>query len=221
MLSLVMLSLVEEIVLLLLHDEKGEFIEMPASQVQAVIAGAALMDLALRNRIDTDLQHLTVTSLVPVDDDILDDALKHLAGADEPKTISAAIELLGAYARHYRGQALARLVGRGILREENGRFLWLFHRRRYPVIDNREEREVRQRLRQVLLTDEIPEPRDVVLICLLDSCRLLKLLIGDQEFDFAQPRIEQIRRMDLIGQALARAVGEIGFIIKHNSSAVS
>lgn len=205
-----MISFVEEIVLLLLDDDKGEFIDMPVSQIEIVVAGAALMDLALHNRVDTDLKQLIVADATPTGDDILDDALTRLVVAQQPLTIGGAIELIATYAGQYRQPALDRLVGRGILREDNGRFLWLFQRRRYPVIDDREEREVRQRLRQILLTDDIPEPRDVVMICLLDACRLLRLLLGDEEFEFAAPRIEQIRRMDLIGQAVLRGMSEIG-----------
>ena len=70
-----MLSFAEEIVLLLLDDASGEFAPLPQSVFGIVVAGAALMDLALRNRIDTDLEKLVVVDPTPTGDDILDDAL--------------------------------------------------------------------------------------------------------------------------------------------------
>ena len=210
-----MLSFVEEIVLLMLDDEKGNFVAMPLSSVNTVIAGAALMDLALHNRIDTDLEKLVVTDKTPTGDDILDDVLARLAEATEPLTVSLAIESITAYTDPYQQRALTRLIGRGILREENGRFLWVFHTRRYPVVDDTEEREVKARLRQLVLTEEIPDPRDVVMVCLLNACELFDLVLNSNELDAAMPRIEQLGRMDLIGQAVTKAVAEIRFIVQH------
>jgi Golgi phosphoprotein 3 len=215
-----MLSFVEEIVLLMLDDQKGNFVPMPLSSADTVIAGAALMDLALHNRVDTDLEKLAVTDPTPTGDDILDDALRHIVDWKEPLSVSGAIEFLGTYTAPYQARALARLVAHGILREEEGRFLWVFHTRRYPVVDDTEQREVKARLRQILLTDEIPDPRDVVLICLIDACELFGLVLTPAELNQATPRIEQLRRMDLIGQAVGKAVADIRFIVQNAVSAI-
>ena len=45
-----MLGFVEEIVLLQLDDRRGRFIDLPLSAADVVLAGAALMELALRNK---------------------------------------------------------------------------------------------------------------------------------------------------------------------------
>ena len=152
-----MLGFVEEIVLLQL-DERGRLIELPLSAADVVLAGAALMELALRNKVDTDVNRFFVVDREPTGDEILDDALNTLVAAGSDATTSAAIERITLNARSYRDIALKRLVERGVLREEEGRFLWVFHTRRYPVIDDTEQREVRARLRQLILTDEIPDP---------------------------------------------------------------
>jgi len=47
-----MLGFVEEIVLLQLDDRHGSFVDLPQSAADVVIAGAALMELALANRVD-------------------------------------------------------------------------------------------------------------------------------------------------------------------------
>ena len=62
---------------------------------------------------------------------------------------------------------------------------------------------------QVLFSDEIPDPRDVVLICLADACGIFKELLSRRELGQATDRIEQVRRLDLIGQAMSRAIGDI------------
>lgn len=159
-----MLSLSEEIVLLLLDEARGDFVPLPESVFAIVIGGAALMDLALHNRIDTDLDHMIVVDRAPLGDDILDDALARLAKGKVDLDISEALFDVALSAEEYRSRALKRLIARSILREENGRHLWVFHSRRYPVVDDAEQQEVRARLRQVLLSDDIPDPRDIVLV---------------------------------------------------------
>jgi Golgi phosphoprotein 3 len=215
-----MLGFVEEIVLLQLDDNHGKLAELPLSAADVVLAGAALMDLALHNRIDTDLERLTVVDAKPTGDDILDDVLGQLASAEGDITTGAAIERVTVNARQYQDRALKRLVEKAILREENGRFLWVFHTRRYPVIDDREQREVKTRLRQILLTDELPDPRDVVLLCLIDACNLLELVLTPDEIAGTKARVEQLSRLDLIGQAVTKAVGEIRFIVRHATAPI-
>ena len=215
-----MLGFVEEIVLLQLDDAHGRLMELPLSAADVVIAGAALMELALRNRVDADLERLIVVDASPTGDDILDNVLGQLASVGDELTAGAAIEQVALNARDYQQRALNRLVEKGILRQADGRWLWVFHTRRYPVVDDREQREVRTRLRQVLLTDEIPEPRDVVLICLIDACNLLDLVLTPDEIANTRERVDQLGRLDLIGQAVTKAVAEIRFIVRHATAPV-
>ena len=213
-----MLGFVEEIVLLQLDDSQGKFIDLPLSAADVVLAGAALMELALKNRIDTDLERLFVVDPTPTGDDILDDVLAQLAEAGAELSAGAALERVTVHAGKYQERALKHLVAKGILRDEDGRFLWVFRTRRYPIVDDREQREVKARLRQVLLSDEIPDPRDVVLICLIDACNLLALVLSAAEIEATKTRVEQLSRLDLIGRAVTKAVGEIRFIVKHAAS---
>jgi golgi phosphoprotein 3 len=209
-----MLSFPEEIVLLLHDETKGDFVPLPEAVFAIVMSGAALMDLALHNRIDTDLQKMTVVDRTPLGDDILDDVLASLGRKGATLDIVDALFDGAAKAEEYRARALKRLIARGILKEASGRYLWVFPTRRYPVIDDSEQQEVRARLRQLLLSDEIPDPRDVVLVCLIDACALAGFVLSAAELDVASPRVEQLRKLDLIGQAVTKAASETEAIIK-------
>ncbi len=91
----------------------------------------------------------------------------------------------------------------------------MFRTRKYPIIDDREEEEVKTRLRRVLLSDELPDPRDIVLICLIDACGLIGLVLSPDEADRCRQRIADLGRLDLIGQAVAKAVGEIRLVVRY------
>ena len=203
------LRFAEEITLLMLNDEDGEFVRVPGWSMQCAYAGAVLMELALENRIDTDLKRLVLIDPTPMGDDLLDPTLAMIAQSSETHDARHWVDHLADRAEEIREQALARLVERGILRREEDRFLWVFQSRRYPVIDGEAEREVKLRIMEVLFSDEIPEPRDIVIICLADACGILRELLSARELERATERIEQVRKLDLIGQAVSKAVWDI------------
>lgn len=203
-----MLSFVEEIILLLLRDEDGRFVRVPSWSFDYAIAGGVLMDLAMDNRIDTDLQTLVLLDDTPTGNQLLDPTLADIA-AGEQKDARFWVERTAERSQVIREQALNRLVERGILEREDDRFLWVFRSRRYPAIDGKAEREVKLRIMAVLFSDEIPDPRDVVIICLADACGLFAQLLSRAELNRATERIEQVRKLDLIGQAMSQAIQDI------------
>jgi Golgi phosphoprotein 3 len=203
------LRFAEEITLLMLNDEDGEFVRVPGWSLQCAFAGAVLMDLALENRIDTDLKRLVLIDPTPLGDDILDPVLARIAQATETHDARHWVEYIADHVEEIREGALAGLVERGILRREEDRFLWVFKSRRYPIVDGEAEREVKLRIMEVLFGNEIPDPRDIVLICLADACGILRELLSARELERAAERIEQVRKLDLIGQAVSKAVWDI------------
>ena len=203
-----MLRFVEEIILLLLRDEDGRFVHVPSWSLDYAIAGGVLMDLALENRIDTDLENLILVDAAPVGDSLLDPTLAEIA-AGVPGNTRFWLENTADRAGAIREEALSRLVALGILERQDDRFLWVFRPRRYPIIDGKAEREVKLRIMGVLFSDEIPDPRDVMIICLADACGIFRELLSRRELDKASARIEQVRKLDLIGQAMSRAIYDI------------
>ena len=203
-----MLRFVEEIILLLLHDDDGRFARVPSWSVDYAIAGGVLMDLAMEDRIDTDLENLILLDATPVGDSLLDTTLAQIA-AGERQNPRYWVERTAEQAEKIREEALSRLVAHGILERQEDRFLWVFRSRRYPAVDGKVEREVKLRIMEVLFSDEIPDPRDVMLICLADACGIFEELLSRRELNTASARIEQVRRLDLIGQAMSQAIHDI------------
>ena len=138
-------------------------------------------------------------------DSLLDTTLAQIA-AGERQNARYWVERTAEQAEKIREEALSRLVAHGILERQEDRFLWVFRSRRYPAVDGKVEREVKLRIMEVLFSDEIPDPRDVMLICLADACGIFEELLSRRELNTASARIEQVRRLDLIGQAMSQAI---------------
>ena len=204
----IMLRFAEETILLLLNDGDGRFARVPKWSLDYALAGGVLMDLALENRIDTDLEGLILIDDTPTGDALLDPTLADIVAGKE-RTTNFWLEHTADSADSIREQALNRLIDQGILEVQDDRFLWVFRSRRYPSIDGTAEREVKLRIMGVLFSDEIPSPRDVVIICLADACGIFKGLLSSRELDNVGERIDQVRRLDLIGQALSKGIRDI------------
>ena len=204
-----MLRFSEEIILLLLDDNNGKFIDLPAPSIECALADAVLMDLALEGRIDTDPERLFLVDPTPLNDHLLDPTLALIAQSTGSNDTRHWIEQTTVHAAEIRDRSLARLIARGILSEEDDRFLWVFQTRRYPVVNNRSLREVKQRIMGVLFSDEIPDARDIVIISLADTCGLFRGLFAVQELERVAPRIEQVRKIELMGREVSKAVRHI------------
>ena len=205
-----MLTFTEEILLLLLDDKDGSFVPIAKSNLGCAIAGAVLMDLAFANRIDTDPESLIVTDRTPTGNPILDPTLTKIAAQGEPSNTRTWIRLLSVEdSPAIREQALQSLVARGIVVQREARVMWAFRARRYPTIDGNVEQEVKLRIGDVLLSDDIPDPRDVALIGLVDACDILRDIFRERDMEQCRPRIDQLRKMDLIGRELAQAIADI------------
>lgn len=204
-----MLSIPEEILLLTLDDDKGTPVDVPEIQLDCAVAGAILMDLALQQRIDTGLETLFVTKKDPTGDELLDDVLKEIAADTEQHDAAYWVQVMSHRSGEFRDRLAERLVEKGILKRVEEKLLWVFGTRRYPMVDGGEEREVKRRIVNVLLSDEIPDPRDIVILSLAETCGVLDRILSAQELKVSEKRLRQVERMDLIGQAVTRTVHDI------------
>src|SRR5260221_12396646 len=105
-----MLGFVEEILLLQLDDSQGRFVNLPLSAADVVLAGAALMELALANRVDCDLKQLVLVDPTPTGDDILDDVLKHLGEAGGEVTAGPDLERISGNGEETKEMDLKALI---------------------------------------------------------------------------------------------------------------
>jgi anti-anti-sigma factor len=205
-----MLSAAEEIFLLSLDESRGLIKPIPTFALDYALGAALLMELSLCDRIDTDLTTLKVISTEPTGNPLLDDTLQKLQEKSEPQLTSFWLKLVTEREGQLAERVLAQLIRKGMLKQENRRILWVFEVHRYSLMNNRDVKEVRTRLRELILSDDIPDPRDVVLISLGKACLLLNDLFTPKEYESrAHARIDALARLDLIGHEMANAILDI------------
>jgi hypothetical protein len=203
------LTLPEELLLLMLDDESGRLQERAAPSGDYALAGAVLAELTLAGRIVTDPDRLRLVDPTPTGDAVQDRALAAIAAAPAPADTRQWIETLAGDAETDRDALFARLVGRGILKPVDDRFLWVFPERRYPMVSETEEREVKARIMDVLFHDTAPSHRDALLIGLCRAAGLFPLLLSGQELDHLSARIDRVADPEEINRSLADAIREI------------
>ena len=211
------LTFPEQVVLLLLDDDEGIFRAVGKTTLDLALTGSVLMELAFARRIDTETQHMTVIDDTTTGDASIDRVLEQVAGSRAPGSTRVWIETLSAQTTGtIQEQTLASLVARGILKREERKLLqetvlhlWVIRSPRYAVVDKEAKRAVLARIAHVLSSDDIPNPADIALVCLTEACGVLTALMGEQEVARAKPRIEQLRKMDVIGREIANAVFDV------------
>ena len=203
------LSMPEELLLLMLDDERGVLREGAGLAGDYALSGALLAELALAGRIDSDPAKVWVADPAPTGDELQDEVLARITADAFEHDTRYWIETLGTDADGFRDTLLKGLVVKGVLRAESGRFLWVFAERRYPAVSGKEEREVKARILGVLFDDEIPDPRDSLLIGLCRAAGLFALILAPAELERVQPRIEQVSNLEELNRSLTDAIREI------------
>jgi hypothetical protein len=203
--SMPQLTFTEEIVLLALDDKTGAQLHLPVTALNYGLAGAVLADLAWAGKIDTDQERLTILDPSPTGDPLLDPWLALIASEKNVHSVAHWLSVLADRQKEIEQPALDRLIDRGILKRQDKKILWVIGLRRYPTVDGHERTEVRTRLGQLILGEDLPDPRDAMLISLLRGCRLTDNIFQGPEFASRGERLATLAKMDLVGREVASA----------------
>lgn len=204
------MRLTEELILLMLDEQSGYLEMVPGWDFSCVIAGAVIADLALEFRIDTDLDSLHLINGDPTGDTMLDPTLKEISKSKGTFSTQYWIEKNTSRSDDIVTITLDRLVEKGILQHETGGFWSLSssvsRTKTYPTAQGASKEEAKSRILNVILNDIIPDPRDVILICLMHTCGGFKLILSEEDYQEKIERIEMLASMDLVGQSISKAV---------------
>ena len=206
-----MLRFAEEVLVLVLDEGRGELApSLPPRSLHLALAGAVLMELALEDRIDTDLERLMLIDSAPLGDDILDPTLAEIERDGRSRDTVYWLGRIAGRGDRIRRSALASLIKRGILRSEAQGLLSLVpsvsRSRRYPTADGQPIEEARLRIMRILFSDDVPDPRDIAIIALANACGVFRTILSSEERKQVQDRIDLLKNLDLIGRTMSLAI---------------
>ncbi len=197
------LSIPEEIVLMLLNEQTGYFYLVEGWTLNCVMAGAALADLSLRSRIDTDEESLILIDSSKTNVPELDICLAEIVKQTEPKDTQYWIEYFSVYSETIIDSSLRRLVDSDILIRHDGGF-YSFSSPKLKADEESLNQDIKVRIEEVIFTDNIPNPRDSLIVGLLKACDVLRFIFDlDEE---RESRIDSICKIELINRRISMGV---------------
>jgi Golgi phosphoprotein 3 len=200
-------TLAEDLLLLALDDDKGTVSWSRSTALPYGLGGALLMDLALNGRVNSREKKIVLVDSSPTGDEVLDAALETIRTSTQPRDAKHWVKRLGDR-RGLRDHLARRLVARGILREQDRAFLWVFRDHRFPTDDPSPEAALRGRIRDATLGATEPDTRTLLLLSLVNACNLAGSLFSREERTQATRRIKDLVEGERFGQAVGGAVAD-------------
>jgi hypothetical protein len=201
-----MLSMLEEVVLLAVDERTGGLRSTREFGTAYALVGAVFFDLALARKIDTDTEVIHIIDRTPAGNPTLDRVLAQMTGRPDLKTVRDWVEELFLRRDDLEGEALNSLIASGILRHEKSKLLWIIDVERFPLVNNEPHQFVRTRLAKAILSDSIPETRDIMLVSVAEACGLLGYILSDAELKARKERIRVLTNFETISRKVREAI---------------
>lgn len=201
-----MLTMLEEVVLLAVDERTGGLRSTREFGTAYALVGAVFFDLALARRIDTDTDTIHIVDAAPTGNRTLDRMLARMASRPDLKTVREWIEEIFLQRDDLEGEALHSLIAQGILRHEQSKRLWIIDVERFPMVNSRPLQHVKLRLAEAILTDQIPDTRDIMLVSIAHQCGLLGYVLSDDELLNRKDRVQMLSGLETISRKVNEAI---------------
>jgi golgi phosphoprotein 3 len=201
-----MLTMLEEVVLLAVDERTGNLRSTREFGTAYALVGAMFFDLALARKIDTDTETIHIIDTTPTGNGTLDGVLAEMAKRPDLTTVRQWIEEIFLHRRDLEGEALLSLIATGVLRHEKSKLLWIIDVERFPLVNDKPQQHVKTRLAQAILSDEIPDTRDIMLVSIAEPCGLLPYVLSDYQVENRRERIRMLSNLETISRKVTAAI---------------
>lgn len=202
------LTLTDELMLLALDDEKGNFVAESLAFTYA-LSGSVIMELSLRDKIDLRGKEVIIKGSGRTGDDLLDSQLELIRQSKKVRKIDYWIDKIGGKESDIIENSIAKLVKSGILRKEEKKYLWVFTSKKYPTSNPTIENQLRRRLLDVLEKNAEPSLNEIMLISLVDACSLNVEVFGKEKAKKYDKKIKSIIEQSKSNAAINGTIKEI------------
>lgn len=205
-----MINLVEEYYLLCLHEDKGKLIPAVEDTLRYGESAAALMELAVLQKIKVDEKRkVEVVDDLPTGDDLLDDALMNIKAEEKHHKVSYWLDNLYDKPKKLIERLNERLIAKGILRIEDESRYWVIPSTMHPEINASLRFAVKEHLRVLALTNQKPSLRELALLSLANATGLSDLIFFKDERKLVRRRIYELLVGEAMKDSTAQAIEDI------------
>ena len=204
-----MLTMLEEVVLLAVDERTGNLRSTREFSTAYALVGAVFFDLALARKIDTDTESIHIVDTSPTGNATLDHVLAEMSRRPDLRTVRQWIEEIFHRRQDLEGEALQSLISSGILRHEKSKLLWIIDVERFPLVHGHHQEHVKRRLERAILTDEIPDTRDIMLVSIAEPCGLLHYVLSDAQIEARRGRIGMLSNLETISRKVTAAIASL------------
>lgn len=200
------LTLLEELMLLVLHDEEGN--PAPGSAyVDLGLGAAVLMELIEGGWVELGDKETVRRVRRPglPEMPILADAYRAIETDDQTRDAAYWVRSL-PQRLEVRQRTAEHLVERGILRREEKKILWIIPITRYPEEDGQPEVELREHLGDIVLRGKPMGAKDAMLLALIKNCNLVAVVFGKENRKETAEKLEALLDSDQISSVLKKTI---------------
>lgn len=201
------LYLHEAILLLTLHDKKGT--TGGNDSYRFALGGAILTELVLASKIRIvswkRTNRVEPVDAVPLGEPLLDECLEKITQSKRPKSASSWVSRFASI-RRLKHRVAERLCKRGLLEKQERKVFGLFNRWTYPAVDPEPERQLVELIRRVVIEHDVPDPRILVLVSLMNGADLLASILGKKVVKENRDWIKRLVEGDAVGKATKQAL---------------
>ena len=204
-----MLTMLEEVVLLAVDETSGGLRSTREFGTAYALVGAVFFDLALAGKIDTDTEAIQIVNRTPTGNATLDRVLDAVAQHPQISTVRQWIEEIFERRQDLEGEALRSLIAQGILCHEKTKRLWIIDVERFPLVNHKPQQHVKMRLAEAILTDTIPNTRDIMLVSIAEACGLLGFVLSEPQLAARRQRIQTLCGLETISRKVTAAIADL------------
>lgn len=173
------LSLAEGLLLIALDDDEGRLLSHAEKGIIPALLAAGIFELHLLRKIGLEGGKIHIKDTSPSGNKILDHILSAVGGGG--KSPKDTVAELAPQMKPIYDMCIDLLIGRGILKREATRLLWIPISERMDNANYSYEKEIRESLKSVVLKGVKPTPAFIILAALLNSIEILGEVFHDKD----------------------------------------